>query len=96
MQNPYAYLGSVYADSLTHSEKALRFLVDVLGEDHIVLGSDYPFDMGVPDPHGAMTDAIDDEGVRAKIGGDTAARLLGITASAEGGTGSGDRAESGN
>jgi aminocarboxymuconate-semialdehyde decarboxylase len=83
MKNPYAYLGSVYADSLTHSTLALRFLVEVLGEDHVVLGSDYPFDMGVPDPHGAMTDAIDDDGVRSKIGGDTAAHLLGISASAD-------------
>jgi len=33
---------------------ALRFLVDVLGVEHVVLGSDYPFDMGLADPNGEM------------------------------------------
>lgn len=79
MRNPYSYLDSVYADSLTHSPRALQFLVDTLGEDHVMLGSDYPFDMGVPDPHAAMTQAITDPTTQTKIAGDTAARLLGLT-----------------
>lgn len=79
MKDPYSYLDSVYADSLTHSPQALRYLVDVLGEDHVVLGSDYPFDMGVPDPYGAMVEGIEDPGVREKVAGTTAARLLGMT-----------------
>jgi aminocarboxymuconate-semialdehyde decarboxylase len=69
----------VYADSLTHSPRALRFLVDVLGEDHVMLGSDYPFDMGVADPHGEMVKAITDTAVQEKVAGATAGRLLGIT-----------------
>ena len=48
--NPMHYLGSVYADSLTHSDAALRFLVEVLGADHVCLGSDFPADMGEPEP----------------------------------------------
>jgi aminocarboxymuconate-semialdehyde decarboxylase len=79
MKNPYAYLDSVYADSLTHSPRALSFLVDVLGEDHVMLGSDYPFDMGVADPHGEMVKAITDTAVQEKVAGTTAGRLLGIT-----------------
>ena len=82
MRNPYSYLGSVYADSLTHSPRALQFLVDTLGEDHVMLGSDYPFDMGVPDPYGAMVDGIHDAGTQAKVAGDTASRLLGISPAA--------------
>lgn len=78
MKNPYAYLDSVYADSLTHSAPALEFLVGTLGEDHVVLGSDYPFDMGVDDPFGAMTEAIGEGPVRDKVAGLTAARLLGL------------------
>jgi aminocarboxymuconate-semialdehyde decarboxylase len=75
---PSEYLGSIYADSLTHSPAALRFLVEVFGADHVALGSDYPFDMGVADPNGAMEEAIAEGDVREQIGWKTAARLLGI------------------
>lgn len=78
VKSPVNYLSSIYADSLTHSELGLRFLVDLLGDDHVVLGSDYPFDMGVPDPEQAMNRAIEDGSSREKIAGLTAARLIGL------------------
>ncbi|HWT30430.1 MAG TPA: amidohydrolase family protein [Propylenella sp.] len=37
-------------DSVTHSVPALRFLSQEVGAHHVFLGSDYPFDMGDPDP----------------------------------------------
>jgi aminocarboxymuconate-semialdehyde decarboxylase len=77
-KEPFAYLDSVYADSLTHSDGSLRLLVEVLGADHVCLGSDYPADMGVHDPCAAMERAIDDPEVREQVGGATAARLLGL------------------
>jgi aminocarboxymuconate-semialdehyde decarboxylase len=73
---PSAYLGSIYADSLIHDGRSLRFLVDRLGADHVVLGSDYPFDMGCEGPVDAVGEiglAADAE--RAIVGG-TLARLL--------------------
>jgi len=79
MRNPLEYLDSVYADSLIHSPVALRFLVERLGADHVVLGSDYPFDMGVADPHGEMVKAIEDPAVQEQVAGGTAAHLLGLT-----------------
>lgn len=36
-------------DSLTHSDRALSFLVDSVGADRIVYGSDYPFEMLDPE-----------------------------------------------
>ena len=57
----------------------MRFLVEVLGKDNVVLGSDFPFDMGLGDPEDAMNRAISDGVVREKIAGNTAARLLSIT-----------------
>jgi aminocarboxymuconate-semialdehyde decarboxylase len=33
-----------------HDQSALRHLVDVVGADHVVLGSNYPGDMGSSDP----------------------------------------------
>jgi aminocarboxymuconate-semialdehyde decarboxylase len=44
--NPRSYLGRFYLDSLVHDELALKFLLDLIGEDHIVMGSDYPFPLG--------------------------------------------------
>ena len=35
-----------YYDTLTHDEALLRALIDYVGADHVLLGSDYPFDMG--------------------------------------------------
>ena len=49
-QPPSRYLSSFYYDCLTHSEPALRFLIDTVGADRVVLGSDWPFDMAVDSP----------------------------------------------
>jgi aminocarboxymuconate-semialdehyde decarboxylase len=43
---PEASLGRLYYDSIVHSPRALQFLIDTAGADHVLLGSDYPFDMG--------------------------------------------------
>ena len=42
---PSEYLRSFYYDCLTHSEPALRYLVDTVGADRVVLGTDWPADM---------------------------------------------------
>ncbi|HEU0102432.1 MAG TPA: amidohydrolase family protein [Mycobacteriales bacterium] len=47
---PSSYLRRLWFDSLVHSPAALRTLVDAVGADRVLLGSDYPFDMGVADP----------------------------------------------
>jgi aminocarboxymuconate-semialdehyde decarboxylase len=40
----------LYYDTVLHSPQALRFLIDLVGPEHVLLGSDYPFEMGDPDP----------------------------------------------
>lgn len=47
---PSSYLRLLWFDSLVHSPDALRALVNAVGADRVLLGSDYPFDMGVTDP----------------------------------------------
>ena len=49
-QPPSAYLRRFYYDCLTHSEPALRLLVDTVGADRVVLGSDWPADMAIDWP----------------------------------------------
>ena len=47
---PSAYVDRFYYDCLTHSEEALRFIIDTAGADRVFLGSDWPFDMGIDSP----------------------------------------------
>ncbi|MEK7806283.1 MAG: amidohydrolase family protein [Chloroflexota bacterium] len=49
-QPPSAYVGRFYYDCLTHSEAALRFLIDTVGVDRVVFGTDWPFDMAADWP----------------------------------------------
>ncbi len=48
------------------------------GADRVVLGSDYPFDMGDPDPARSLAAAGFDASTTASIEGATAARFLGL------------------
>lgn len=47
---PSEWLRKLYYDTVLHSPGSLRFLIDFVGADHVVLGSDYPFEMGEPAP----------------------------------------------
>ena len=75
---PSEYLKDIYADSLNHDPAGVRYLVERLGEDQVLLGSDHPFDMGEADPIGKVKAAIEDQTVVDKIVGGTAAKLLNL------------------
>lgn len=47
---PSQGLDRVWFDSLTHSPLALRYLIDLVGSDHVVVGSDSPFDVEEAQP----------------------------------------------
>jgi len=47
---PSSYLRRIWYDALVYTPGALRHLVEVAGADKVVLGTDYPFDMGLTDP----------------------------------------------
>jgi aminocarboxymuconate-semialdehyde decarboxylase len=48
--NPREYFGKFWVDSLVHDEKAFRFLRDVISDEKICMGSDYPFPLGEQRP----------------------------------------------
>ena len=50
LQKPSTYLDRFYYDCLTHSEQALRFIIDTVGVGRVFLGSDWPYDMGFDSP----------------------------------------------
>jgi aminocarboxymuconate-semialdehyde decarboxylase len=75
---PSSYLRRIYFDSLVHDPHVLRALIGAAGADHVLLGSDFPFDMGTEDPVGALRAArLLDADFHAVRGGN-AARLLDI------------------
>lgn len=76
--DPKALLRRFYFDSLVFEPQALRFLVDLVGADHIAIGTDSPFDMADQDPAAtlaAMPDLTHEEHHDLTCG--TALRLLG-------------------
>ena len=54
---PSTYLRKLWFDTVVHDPVALRHLVEVAGASQVVLGSDFPFDMGLDDPVGFVRDA---------------------------------------
>ncbi len=77
---PSEYLRMLYFDTVVFGEGLTR-LIDLVGADHVVMGTDYPFDMGDVDPIGRIGDlaSLTPEQRRGIVGG-TAARLLGLDA----------------
>lgn len=51
---PSTYLKQVYVDCLVFDSVHLQFLIQQMGADHVVVGTDYPFDMGHYDPLGQI------------------------------------------
>ncbi|MGW7066732.1 amidohydrolase family protein [Streptomyces sp. NPDC054855] len=73
---PSSYLKRLYFDSLVHDPHVLRELIRVAGADRVLLGSDFPFDMGTEDPLGALRAArLPDADFDAVRGGNAAALL---------------------
>jgi aminocarboxymuconate-semialdehyde decarboxylase len=78
-RKPTDYLRRLYFDTIMFDPRALGYLVELWGADHLLLGTDYPYDMGDYDPLraiGAVKKLKAAE--RAAIAGGNAARLLGI------------------
>jgi aminocarboxymuconate-semialdehyde decarboxylase len=47
---PSAYLRRFYYDCIVYTEPALRFLIDSVGADRVVFGTDWPYDMALDWP----------------------------------------------
>ena len=53
-KKPSSYLEKFYFDSITFDPRMLKQLIDRYGADHVMLGTDYPYDMGEDDPRGLI------------------------------------------
>jgi aminocarboxymuconate-semialdehyde decarboxylase len=73
------YLRRFHYDTVSHSAKALSYLIDLVGTDRVVLGSDYCFDMGYEHPVEVVTEHSGiDYAAAGQILGANAKRLLGL------------------
>jgi aminocarboxymuconate-semialdehyde decarboxylase len=73
---PSTFLRRFYFDTVVHGPQALRFLVERVGSDRVVLGSDYPFPMGDPAPVATVRGAgLDESTTEAILEGNAAAAL---------------------
>lgn len=76
---PTSYLKKVYVDTVVFTPVQLTALVDAFGVDHVIMGTDYPFDMLENDPigHVASVDSFDEK-TRAALVGGNAKKMLGM------------------
>lgn len=76
---PSEYLRQLYYDTLVYSPANLRHLINEVGADRLVLGTDYPFPIASGDPVGdaLAAEPLSEAELEAILGG-TAARLLGL------------------
>jgi aminocarboxymuconate-semialdehyde decarboxylase len=76
---PSHYLDRFYVDSVVFDERALRLLVDTLGADRVLVGSDYPYPLGERPAGGLVrSSSFLDETARAQILSRNAATFLGL------------------
>lgn len=74
-QPPSAYLDRFFVDSVVFDERALRLLIDTMGIDRVLMGSDYPYPLGERPAGRVVRDA-------SFLSGDDRARILGGNAEA--------------
>jgi aminocarboxymuconate-semialdehyde decarboxylase len=76
---PSYYMKKIYYDTMVFSEAQLEHLVNVWGADRVVIGTDYPYDMGYYKPVDFVngTKALS-RAEKAQIIGGNAAKLLGL------------------
>lgn len=75
--NPREYLGHFWIDALVHDPKALEYVKDVIGEDKICMGSDYPFPLGEHHPGKLIEEMPFSDAVKEKMLWSNAMRWLG-------------------
>jgi aminocarboxymuconate-semialdehyde decarboxylase len=78
-QMPSSYLKKMYFDTVVFDSESLEFLIRQYGHEQILMGTDYPFDMGEADPL-ALIERLSgvNEAAKEAIRGGNARQLLGL------------------
>jgi aminocarboxymuconate-semialdehyde decarboxylase len=75
-EKPSDYLTDLYYDTVAMTPPAIRFLVDLVGAGQVLLGTDFPFALGDPDPVRAVDSVQLEAGDAARILGRNVLDLL--------------------
>ena len=75
---PTEYLKRFFFDTVTHDPAVLRDLVEFAGAERVLLGSDYPFDMGDENPAEFVRASGLEAEAQAQILGGNATKALGL------------------
>ena len=76
---PTSYLKQIYFDTIVFTPLQLEMLVRTYGVDHVIMGTDYPFDMLEHDPIGHLNSVeMFDDTTRAALAGGSLKKLLGM------------------
>jgi len=76
--SPRDQLGRFWCDSLVHDPRALELLVEVVGGDRVILGTDYPFPLGELQPGKLIRESAFGEDLKTKLRFTNALEFLGL------------------
>jgi aminocarboxymuconate-semialdehyde decarboxylase len=74
--DPVEALSRLYFDSVLHDSRVLKFVVNILGTERLMMGSDYPFPIGDMEPMRIVRDGALNADQIASINGGLAAKLF--------------------
>jgi aminocarboxymuconate-semialdehyde decarboxylase len=76
--DPVEALAHIYSDTILHDVRVLKFVIEMMGTQRLMMGSDMPFPIGDSEPMRIVTDAALSKEQTASINGGLAARLFRI------------------
>jgi len=76
--DPVEALSRIYTDTIVHDVRVLKFVVEMLGTERLLMGSDMPFPIGDHEPMTIVADARLSKEQTASINGGLAAKLFGL------------------
>ena len=92
---PSHYLNRFYVDSAVFDQNALQFLVATMGDDRVMLGSDYPFPLGEERVGALIRESRLSRQAKEKLLGENAQRFLALAGKASGAKGTGEATAAG-
>jgi len=76
--DPGEGLAHIYTDTILHDTRVLKFVVEMMGTDRLMMGSDMPFPIGDTEPMKIIVEAGLSKTQTDSINGELAARLFGV------------------
>jgi aminocarboxymuconate-semialdehyde decarboxylase len=76
--DPTEALARIYTDTIVHDARALRFVIEIVGTDRLMMGSDMPFPIGDLEPTKIVAAAGLSKAQTDSINGGLAARLFAV------------------